>query len=324
MLPDLPTPDELDALIAEAYADAPEGPGRAEGLAEAEAFEALARAWDTATRGLLASLLRSAAAGGIDADDSGAVSPDELRAFAERLVNTAAALLAAAAGTNVALALGPFLAAILGAQTTAALEAVPDLDAASLLVLGGPDTRAARWLERHEAFWVTRYGERRLEPRIARLLAENAEAAGGDAGAARRLLAGLASEYERGLAYWRLVAVAAVHRSGTLGRVAALEAAGLDGIYDATVDGRTTEVCRFLDGKRVPLASLTRWRDDMLAADTPDAAASVGRWWREAEVPELRRLVAAQGGAVPPSAVAPNHAHCRSIITAAPRGAAPR
>lgn len=303
---DLPTPAEIDALIADAVdaADAAEGtPGHAEAVGEALAFAALARAWDGALRPLLEGL----ASGVFDFDGDGELSPEEVDAVRDAAVGLAAA----ASGAFSLFALSGFLSAVLGTTETAA--------AGLGLSVGGPDERVARFLQQHETYWVTRYGERFVEPRIAALLRGNALAAGGDRGAARALLASLGSEYEKGLGYWRLVAVAASHRAGSLGRVAALEATGRDGRLDATVDRRTTQVCRFLDNRRVPLASLVAWRDALLATSTPEATIAADPWWTDDKLAQVQGIVQASGGEAPADRLGlPGfHPHCRTVLVAA-------
>lgn len=312
----IPTEADLEALIAEAYEEAAAADGddgAAEAAAVADAFAALALPFDAALRPVLAAAARL----NLDPDRDGRIEASE----GEALAAAAAAAGAVLAGRFVANALGPYLAAVLQAQGGAGEEVLRPVPARLSARFGGPDPEGARWLERHESYWVTRYGERIAEPRIARLLRAQALAGPSDAKAAQALLEGLGAEYEKGLTYWKLVAVAGAHRAGTLARVDALIQAGVPGRYSTVRDDRRSKVCAFLAGRRVPLAALREYRTAMLTAATPAQAQAASMWWTEKTLPDLRERVHRNGGNVPPEAMPGNHGHCRSIIVADPSAA---
>jgi len=328
---DLPTESEVEALIAEAYAEAAAmqgGSGYAEASVIADLLAVFLRAWDASLRPVLADLATLT----LDGDGDGVVTPAE----AARLSDAAAVVVATISGGFVARALPGFLRYAVLAYTAAGTEVQREVAAAGARVgvqlgagrpsgpvaLGGPDRRTAAWIARHNTYWVTRYGERIVDPRIAGIVGREAMDrgvlfAGGTREQARRLRDALGAEYDRGVNYWRLVATAAANRSGSLGRVAALEAAGLGGKIDATRDARTTKVCTYLDGKKITLEDLRAWRDAVLAAPTAEAVIEADRWWADDQVPVIRNLLSTNGGTIPPVVGPPGyHARCRSILVA--------
>ena len=306
---DLATPAEIRVLVAEAYALAART-GRPEDAAAAQAFEALATVWDATMR----TVFRGAA------DEILALGDDPTDEEVRRVVAGALLSVTAVAVTSfVTAALGPFLAAVLQAPAAGS-----EIAAALGVAYGGPDRRTEAWVRRHETYWVTRFGERILEPRIARIVERVAGEGGGERGTADALSDALGKEFEGSLRYWRLVATAATSRAGAFGRIDVLERAGRDGRLDGTDDERQSEVCDYLDGRVVPLVELVAWREAMFAAATPEEVLRVDPWWQDADVApggRLRRMVERARGDVPREAgPAGNfHPHCRTILVAGPR-----
>lgn len=300
---DLITPSEIRALIRELRADI----RSPEDKAAVDAFAALALAWDEAMRPAFE-----------EAADALA-SAEEGASLAEIL----APILADAETLFVVSALGSgFLAAVIGAIQGGGREMAAGLG----ITYGGPDRRTAVQIRRHETYWITRYGERILEPRIARIVEKAAKNGEGERGAAEALSEALGEEYDRSLRYWRLVSTAATSRAGTLGRIDVLEQAGRDGRLDAADDDRTSDVCKYLDGRTVPLSELLAWRENILSVSSPEDVVQRDPWWQDKDVESggrLRQLVESFGGNVPRGAGLPGyHPHCRTILVAGPRAAA--
>lgn len=346
-LPSLPTPpepvpitlppaltrDEIEQVLADGLADA-EASTDADGfpgeLSVAEAWALLATAWDDALRPLLdASGLLAYAEGALDPDGDGTVQREHVALFATAVTSALSVVF-------VATALAPFVSRVLGSyrEARAHTQALPAVAAWAArgagtagdpgvvvdALLGGPDRAALAWLRRYSGFWITTASERRVEPVIAEV-AERVLSGGLSLDDAAAEMAGaLRAVHRGGVGYWRLVADAAVSRGQMLARVNTFEQVGADGAYVSAVrDSRTSDVCRFLHGRFVPMETLRAERSALLSASDVDGWKAASPWFSDSDLPRLRSLVNAAGGDVPPSVGTPQyHGRCRSTLIIRP------
>ena len=102
--------------------------------------------------------------------------------------------------------------------------------------------------------------------------------------AARDIIAG------RGSFYWETVAGAFVSNGRSFAQLSAYAEAGIDRyIIEAVLDERTTEICRFLDGKTFTVATGLQTFEQVEAE--PDRISEVAPWVREAIDPDTGRKV---------------------------------
>ena len=323
----VPSTAELAAATRAVIAsgrDAARRTGEPSFVDEGELEAALLAEWHGALRPLAAGLASRA---DLDADADGAVSEAELEAFVEAYRSAALAIFAGATAPLVVAAVGAvYERSLLRARRAPAVRRWLERRSSSPVVrLGvgfGPDDRALAWLRRHSVYWISAPGGPAEAPEIAdaarRVLAEGL---GADE-AASALGEALGAGYKRGASYWRLVASAAVNRSRAFGRIAAFEEAGVEECQLATVaDDRRSEVCAYLDGRRISVADLAAWRDRLLALGSPEAIRTAAPWRK---LPEVQRLVEGNGGRVPPELGGPQyHGHCRTVLVALPPGGPP-
>lgn len=247
--------------------------------------------------------------GRLDLDGDGRLSAAE----AERFVQ---AVLAATTVGFVGAALAPFASALSSAILQARAAEITTLG----VTLGRADAPAQNALLRLHGYWVTAYGTRNVEPAIRTAAGEILSTALGRDAAADGLAAALGQTYTRGQAYWRLVASNAVTDARELARIGVYEAAGVERVYLSTVrDRRRSEVCAYLHGREALVADLVAYRAARLAARTPEETIALHPWWSDSDLPRLRALVEANGGAIPAELGAPAyHGHCRSRFVARP------
>ena len=116
--------------------------------------------------------------------------------------------------------------------------------------------------------------------------------------------------------YWEVLADHTATRTREIGRVGAYQAADMKYVQvRAHLDARTTEICRKMHGKIIPIANLVKQRDDYLdAVNQQDqvAAKAVWRMWKETD-----KLDSISGKVLPSdTAMPPYHFNCRTITVA--------
>lgn len=308
----LPTVAEIRTLLdreqAEATAEAALIGDRAP-IDEASLRRVLTEAWDGALRGALA--LADSVGIAPDADQDGEVTEAELQAY-----------LAALRYAVVAAFLVPGVGAMTeGLRRTYAEAAAREArELAMAFTLRAPDRMAQAALARTHTHWVTAYGERHLEPRIADVVRDMLEATTTRAEAAERLRQLVGDTHAHGMQYWDLVAANAVTDARELARIGVYAEAGLSEVYLSTVrDRRRSEVCQLLKSRAYRVSDLVAYREARMAAPTPEAAMAVSPMWTDKDVPMLRRMVRTAGGRIPGSVGPPAlHHHCRSRLVARP------
>lgn len=188
----------------------------------------------------------------------------------------------------------------------------------AVMRLGGPDTRALAWLQRHHTFWITASHGRVFEPAITGVVEQILKEGLSRPDAAARMEQALAAMYGKGVGYWGTVATAAVTETRTFAQTVAYEAAGVEfAEVDTVPDKRRTDVCTYLEGKRIRVSDLRAWMEAKMRAATPEEALEAGRFWKDEEVPIIRALIEGNDGIIPASMGGPGyHFRCRSRLQA--------
>jgi hypothetical protein len=288
--------DAIDALRAQAIDE-----GDPDALVEAELLSALLLAWQDA----------QAQADDVTLEGEAEATPDDIGGFVARLGLLFGAGFFAQAFTR-------FVEVLRRGYADAATRTIREASGPLAgYVLGGPDERALAWLAEDSAFYIRSYADRRTVDRI-RAAGDEILSAGLSRQRAGELFAErLEATYGQGQRYWTLLAANVTTRSREYGRIAGYVAAGVTEVYVSAVrDRRTSDVCKYLDGRRVSVADLVAQRDAVLAITEPRDIRTVAPW---RTVDEVRALVQANGGEVPASVgVPPYHAHCRTRTTLRP------
>ncbi len=180
------------------------------------------------------------------------------------------------------------------------------------------DTEAARWLGRDSVYWVGNAYDEGLGAQIAdvasQALAEGLTRV--DAGAILRTALG--ARFDRPETYWQTVGSATMNRARTMGSVSGFEAADVaEYRIVALMDERTSDICRELNNKVFSIEFAVDLRDDLLAADSPDAIKAAKPWLKLGEIQDLASrpnadaALAAAGQSMPPY-----HGLCRTTVVA--------
>lgn len=163
-------------------------------------------------------------------------------------------------------------------QTGRAVQNLPGFRARLATGFSVVPERAARLLARHHSYWV-RDQAGRIAPELsaqARAILEEGFRDGigrkelaDDLG--RRLGPGF-----RDAGYWETVASTLVGRARSYALGASMRGAGIEYFrIDAIIDDRTTQTCRYLDGKIMPVGSALANDEAILLANTPESV-----FWR--------------------------------------------
>lgn len=130
------------------------------------------------------------------------------------------------------------------------------------------------------------------------------------------LRASVGAQFERAPSYWRGLAATVATRARSFGCLERLHEQGITEYeYVNPMDERTSEICRYMDGKRFQVKDARAQRDRLLDATTPDAWKAIAPWPRKADwhddtgSPLDATGLARRGILVPPL-----HFHCRSSI----------
>ena len=178
-----------------------------------------------------------------------------------------------------------------------------------------PDRRAISWLHQHEMYWTRTHFTREWTGRIGNL-AETVIRDGLSRRDAGIFFQNTLGEAFRGESesYWSVVADAVTTRSRSFGSTEAFVKAGITRYeVDAVVDHRTSEICRYLDGKQFEVADAVRVRDAMIAAETPEAAKLIMPWAKPVDVVDKSTVALAAMGVL----ASPFHGNCRSRLVIA-------
>lgn len=181
------------------------------------------------------------------------------------------------------------------------------------------DRDAVEWITENGVYWIGRHYDETLSARIVAAAADAGLVEGlGVADVAERMSVALADVASRSDSYWRGMAATVVTRARNFGAVETLRVLEVTEVEIlAVMDGRTSPVCRHLNGKVYRVTDLVAQRDRMMGAATPEEVRAIAPWLPFKEVRELAepgwkdardvdRLVAA-GVALPPY-----HFHCRT------------
>lgn len=182
------------------------------------------------------------------------------------------------------------------------------------------DRRAMRTLREHNMYWVREHYDR-----FSRSLVQDAgekvlREGLGRFEAGRFFGARLGKIFRGGVAddltmstekYWELVSHNVTRRSSEISRVEGFSKAGAkEVLVDATLDRRTSCVCRYLDGERYSLEELKAGRASLLGAESPLEVKEASPWVSCAELKSMSRAQRIARGIILP----PYHGFCRSVL----------
>ena len=173
------------------------------------------------------------------------------------------------------------------------------------------DRRAVRWLHEHHMYWSLNHYDSHVTERIKRLADTVIKNGLSRENAGKFFKNTIGEELKRSDSYWELTADAITTRSRSFGSIEALVKAGATAYeWDSVIDHRTSDICRYLDGKVFRVEAAVGVRDAMIGAETPEEAKEIMPWEKPENIvdkstSELERL----GVVLPPA-----HGRCRARI----------
>jgi hypothetical protein len=178
------------------------------------------------------------------------------------------------------------------------------------------DDGAIEWLTDHHLYWVGSYYDKEVSGALAKVMEEGLSQGLGRADVGKQLKTffddypGVASKPE---SYWRGFAANGMNRSRGFGLLRGYEAAEITVlVIRAVMDERTSEICRNLNGREIPIINASRQRDAMMEAEDPEDVKRIAPWPKLAAIQDVSdAAVLAQGVAMPPY-----HFHCRTTVVA--------
>ncbi len=175
------------------------------------------------------------------------------------------------------------------------------------------DVKAKAFLTDHNTFWIGKHYGESVGPRIAKSVRETVIEQGlGRAEAAKVLAETFGDEFSgKSDSYWGVVAANATTKARNFGAVESFVQGGFEEIEIlAMMDERTTDICRYMNGKVFKTEWAVGQRDKMMAASTPDLAKLASRWVTYAEIVGRTPEQLYQNGICLP----PYHARCRTTV----------
>jgi uncharacterized protein YgfB (UPF0149 family) len=195
-------------------------------------------------------------------------------------------------------AIGVIIAAV-ALDETFLLEAAGSLEAAAMSVSGASvlgsgglsrvlsagDAALARRIGRNGLAFVTneyRHRSAMWSREARRIIGRDARVGLGRADIARNLHGALRDRVSgRSEWYYRVVGSTAVAQARSFGQLRGMQQAGLDWyVWEAVMDARTCDVCRFLHGQEFPVASSLQRMERALQNPDPEAGVNELPWYR--------------------------------------------
>jgi len=141
--------------------------------------------------------------------------------------------------------------------------------------LNATDERIARYVRISQGHFIrNRYGERMdsFAQQARDIVASGLEKGSGSADIAERLHEDLGPHVERGRGYWDTIAMVFANRARTMTQLASYQESGIRAyVWESVLDEATSVQCRFMHGKRFPVAHAMRRFEEVEQAESPEA-----------------------------------------------------
>jgi len=181
------------------------------------------------------------------------------------------------------------------------------------------DKKALRWLFEKDVkqFWIGDSYSSDLNKELNSIAAKVLKAGLGRDEAGKLFKGLLSNKFEKTNNYWEMLSEHIVTRSREFGRTSAYEKAGIDFIkIVAVMDNRTSAICRFLNGKIIPVSKAIDQRNKLMKAKTVEAIKKIAPWYSDKKVSAFASKYS--GDEVPAGVgLPPYHGFCRTTTVIA-------
>lgn len=170
------------------------------------------------------------------------------------------------------------------------------------------------WLNENNMYWVGNYYDRILSDKINEIVAAGlAQGLGREA--VGKELKGFFTHYpgigNKPDAYWRGLAANGMNRARNFGLLKAYEEIGVTHLeVVAVMDKRTSDICREMNGRIIPLAPALAQRDLLVAADNPEDVKTISPWLSIDQIKGKSTGSIISNGMIMP----PYHFNCRTTV----------
>lgn len=182
------------------------------------------------------------------------------------------------------------------------------------------DKKALMWLFEKDVkqFWIGDSYTQRLNDQLNKVTEQVLKAGLGRAEAAKAYKSALGDQFDKTNSYWELLANHTVTRSREFGRTSAYEKAGVEfiKIFNPSPE---SEICKFLNGKIIPVSRVIEQRDKLLAADSVDKVKKIAPWFNDKQGVKYQNTKRYQGTNKVPKSVGlpPYHGNCKTTTVIA-------
>lgn len=171
------------------------------------------------------------------------------------------------------------------------------------------DQRALEMLQRHNIFWVREFFDRQLGEQVEELGRQVIEQGLTREQAGQLYIDAFKGRFQSySWRYWQGYSNHVVTRSREMGRIEGYVRAGVE-FYEvrAVLDYRTTDICREMHGRIIPVKNGVALRDKLIAAESPEEVKEIAPWMKPEQVRGKKSSRLNIGLALPPY-----HFNCRS------------
>lgn len=180
-----------------------------------------------------------------------------------------------------------------------------------------PDEEAIASLSEQFNFWIGNYYGEQIQTQIKDTLKGYFDS--------NKTIEEVAVEFSKlfekytnnGMEYFEGLAEHTSNRIRVIGQVTGMEKAGIE-FYQilSIIDARTSEICRFMDGKIFKLSRAIEYRDKILSLKNPKDIKEYSKWISPKELSEIQENKIADPDLPAGLTIPPFHWRCRSTIRA--------
>jgi len=176
------------------------------------------------------------------------------------------------------------------------------------------DKHAINWLDKHHLYWIGGYYNKTISGKIGRAIGEGMKEGLGRQAIGERLkdffqkYPGISNKPD---VYWTGLAANGMNRARNFGMIKGYQELGIEYLEVlAVMDERTSEICKMMNGRIIPVANAAGQRDAMMAAESPEDIKTISPWLKPAQLKGLdTKGIMGKGVTMPPY-----HFHCRTTV----------
>jgi len=174
------------------------------------------------------------------------------------------------------------------------------------------DEKAIEWARKNTMYWIGEHYDSHISEKVGDIAGEILKEGLDRKAAAEFFKKQLGEEFGRSKYYWDLMSNHVVTRSREFGRTSAYQKVGIEYVrIVATIDHRTSNICRELNGKTFPVAWNVKLRDKLINSKDPEDVKKISPWLTDEQIEE--KITGKKPKDMPKwVGMPPYHAKCRT------------